>query len=47
MVEAKTLADLKIEKAVVEGERPAVDADLEPVRYLAALLGEADEVVLR
>jgi hypothetical protein len=40
-------AHLKIEKAAVEGERRAVDADLGPVRYLAALLGEADEVVLR
>jgi hypothetical protein len=46
-VEAKVLAGLKIEKAVVEGQRPAVNADLGPVRYLAAVLGQADEVVLR
>jgi hypothetical protein len=46
-VQAKALADLKIEKAAVEGERRAVDTDLGPVRYLAALLGQADEVVLR
>ncbi len=46
-VEAKALADLRVEKAAVEGERRAVDADLGPVRYLAALLGQADEVVLR
>ncbi len=31
----------------MEGERRTVEADLGPVRYLAALLGEADEVVLR
>jgi hypothetical protein len=46
-VEAKALADLKIEKATVEGERRTVEADLGPVRYLATLLGQADEVVLR
>jgi hypothetical protein len=32
-VEAKTLADLKIEKAAVEGERRTVEADLGPVRW--------------
>jgi len=46
-VETKALADLKIEKAAVEGERRTVKADLGPVRYLAALLGQADEVALR
>ncbi len=46
-VEAKVLADLKIEKAAVEGERRAVEADLGPVRYLAMLLGEPDESVMR
>jgi hypothetical protein len=46
-VEAKALADLKIEKAAVEGERRTVEADLGPLRYLATLLGQADEVVLR
>ena len=34
-VEAKALADLRVEKAAVEGERRAVEADLGPVRYLA------------
>jgi hypothetical protein len=47
MVEAKTLADLKIEKAAVEGERCIVEADLGRVKYLATLLGQADEMVLR
>jgi hypothetical protein len=46
-VEAKALADLKVEKAAVEGERRKVEADLGTVRYLATLLGTADEVVLR
>jgi hypothetical protein len=46
-VEAKALADLKLERAAVEGERRMVEADLGPVKYLAALLGQADEVVLR
>jgi hypothetical protein len=31
----------------VEGERRTVEADLGPVKYLAILLGQADEVVLR
>jgi hypothetical protein len=44
---AKALADLEIEMAAVERERRAVDADPGPVRYLATLLGQADEVVLR
>ncbi len=34
-VEANALADLKIEKAAVEGERRTIDADLGPVKYLA------------
>jgi hypothetical protein len=38
MVEAKTLADVKI-KAAVEGERKKAEADLGSVRYLATLLG--------
>jgi len=46
-VEEKALADLKIEKAAVDGERRKVEADLGPVKYLATLLGQADEVVLR
>jgi len=31
----------------VEGERRTVEADLGPVRYLAALIGFGDEQVLR
>src|SRR5262249_22575767 len=46
-VEAKALADLKIEKAAVEGERRMVEADLGPVKYLAALLGAEDDAVMR
>jgi hypothetical protein len=46
-VEAKALADLKSRKAAVEGERRKVEADLGPVKYLATLLGQADELVLR
>src|SRR5712671_749843 len=46
-VEANTLADLKIEKAAVEGERRTVEADLGPVRYLATLIGQPDVVVMR
>lgn len=47
VAEAKALADLKIDKAAVEGERRTVDADLGPVRYLTALFGQADYLVLR
>ena len=47
LVEAKVLADLKIEKAAVQGEHRKVEADLGPVRYLATLLGANDEDVLR
>jgi hypothetical protein len=46
-VEAKALADLKVEKAAVEGERRKVEADLGPVRYLATLIGADNETVLR
>jgi hypothetical protein len=46
-VETKALADLKIEKAAVEGERRTVEADLGPVRYLATLIGAGDQDVLR
>jgi hypothetical protein len=46
-VEAKVLADLKIEKAAVEGERRKVEADLGPVRFLATLVGADNETVLR
>jgi hypothetical protein len=46
-VEAKALADLKIEKAAVEGQRRKVEADLGPVKYLATMLGAKDDDVLR
>ena len=46
-VEANALADLKIEKAAVEGERRVFEADLDPVKYLATLLGAAAEVVFQ
>jgi hypothetical protein len=46
-VEAKALADLKIEKAVVNSQRRTVEDDLGPVRYLAMLLGQPDDSVMR
>ena len=45
--EAKTLADLKVEKATIDGERKVAEADLGPVKYLATLMGAEDEAVLR
>jgi hypothetical protein len=44
---AKALAGLQVEKAKTEGDRKVVEADLGPVRYLAALLGATDEEVMR
>jgi hypothetical protein len=41
------LAELKIEKAKVDGDRKVAEADLGPVRYLATLLGAGDQDVLR
>ena len=35
--EAKTLADLKVEKAGIDAQRKVAEADLGPVRYLATL----------
>jgi hypothetical protein len=43
----KVLAELKIEKAKVDGEKKVAEADLGPVRYLATLLGAGDQDVLR
>jgi hypothetical protein len=43
----KALADLKIEKARIEGQRKVADADLGPLRYLATLIGAGDQDVLR
>ena len=45
--EAGKLANLKVEKAAVDGERKAVEADLGPVRYLTTLIGTTDEVAMR
>ena len=45
--ETKTLAELRVEKAMVDGERQRVEADLGPVRYLAALIGTTDETTMR
>ena len=45
--EAKTLAELQVHKAGIDGERRVVEADLGPVRYLATLLGAGDQDVLR
>ena len=41
------LADLRVEKAKVDGERKAAEADLGPVRYLATLIGSTDEQTMR
>jgi hypothetical protein len=41
------IAGLRIEKARVDGERKAVEADTGPVKYLAALLGSTDEQAMR
>jgi hypothetical protein len=46
-VEAKALADLKIEEAKIGGERRTAEADLGPVRYLATLMGAGDQDILR
>jgi hypothetical protein len=46
-VEAKVLADLKVEKAAVAGERRKVEADFARCGIWETLLGAADEVVLR
>jgi hypothetical protein len=45
--EAKTLAELKVEKATFDGERKVAEADLGPVKYLATLMGAEDEAVPR
>jgi len=47
ITEAKALADLQVEKARIEGERRTIEADLGPVRYLAMLLGQPDDSVMR
>ncbi len=44
---AATLASLKAQQAAVDGERRQVEADLGPVRYLAALIGTTDDETMR
>jgi hypothetical protein len=46
-VETGKLAELRVQKAAVEGERKAVEADMGPVRYLATLIGSTDEQTMR
>ena len=45
--EAGKFAQFKVEKAAVDGERKAVEADLGPVKYLGTLLGTTDEATMR
>jgi hypothetical protein len=45
--EAKALATIQVEKASVDGERKKIEADLGPVKYLAAIIGANDESALR
>jgi hypothetical protein len=47
LAQARLLADLKVERAKIVGEKLASDADLGPVRYLAVLMGAGDQDVLR
>jgi hypothetical protein len=44
---ANTLASLQIEAAQIDGDRTKIAADSGPVRYLAMLLGIADETTMR
>jgi hypothetical protein len=44
---AKAVVALQVEKAAVDGQRQIAQADLGPVRYLAALIGAKDDDVLR
>jgi hypothetical protein len=45
--QGKVLADLQVEKAGVEGQRKVAEADLGPVRYLAKIIGDDEQDVLR
>jgi hypothetical protein len=47
MAAGKILAELKTERARIDGERRVVEADLGPVKYLAAIVDANDETVLR
>jgi hypothetical protein len=44
---ATALAGLKMQQASVDGERRQVEADLGPVRFVAALLGSTDDATMR
>jgi hypothetical protein len=44
---AQVLAQLQAERARIEGDRKAVEAELGPVRYLATLLGTDSETTMR
>jgi hypothetical protein len=43
----KVVAELKVEKSKVDGEKKVAEVDLGPVRYLATLIGAGDQEVLR
>ncbi len=47
LIEARKLAALQVEAAAVTGERARIAADSGPVHYIAALVGAADEAVMR
>jgi hypothetical protein len=47
MAVGKILAELKTERARIDGERRVVEADLGPAKYLAAIVAANDETVLR
>jgi len=43
----KALAELKIEKAKIDGDKKVAEADLGPIRYLATSIGADAQDVLR
>jgi hypothetical protein len=47
MAAGKVLADLKVERARIEGAGKKVEADLGPVKYLGALLDTDSDTALR
>jgi hypothetical protein len=47
ILEGKSLAALQVDRARVDGERRRVEADLGPVRYISALIGVPDGMVMR
>jgi hypothetical protein len=44
---ARILAELKTERAAVDGQRKVVEAELGPVRFMAALIGVDSELAMR